>query len=85
MWPISIGVRESTSIVVWVSLRDGKVGVEAKLRRRAWKSMCFGKKPETCESPILLDEVRRDDCHTERFGRLLGTTMWDRGILREES
>ena len=37
--------------------------------------MHFGKKTETRESPVLLDEVRRDDCHTGKLGRLLETTM----------
>ena len=47
--------------------------------------MRFGKKSKTRESPVLLDEVRRDDCHTRQLGRLLETTMWAPGSLREDS
>ena len=46
--------------------------------------MCFGKKHETRESPVHLDEVQRDNCHTGWLGRLLGTTMWAPGSLRKE-
>ena len=45
----------------------------------AWQLMHFVKKL------VLLDEVRRDDCHTRQLGRLLETTMWAPGNLREES
>ena len=47
--------------------------------------MHFGKKLDTRESPVLLVKVRRDDCHTGQLGRLLETTMWAPGSLREES
>ena len=82
---MSIGVRESTSIGVRVSLEDGNRGVLGETDMYGLVSGALREEDGKARVPRSSCRSSKDDYHIERIGRLPGTMMWAPENLGEGS